>query len=54
MGEAVEAQSQAAAELQGEELTAKLREPLASIDTKAARMEEESPLFFGKVNPTLF
>ena len=54
METAVEEQAQAAAEYSGQELTAKLLEPLGSIDSKAARMEEDSPLFFGKVNPTLF
>ena len=54
MEAAVEAQAQAAAVYSGQELTAKLLEPLGSIDSKAARMEEDSPLFFGKVNATLF
>lgn len=54
MGDAVEAQEQAAAKYQGEELTAEMLEPLGNINAKAARMEEDAPLFFGKVNATLF
>lgn len=52
--QAIDAQEQAAAEYQAEELTAKLLEPLGNINAKAGRMEDESPLFYGKVNPTLF
>lgn len=54
METAVRDQAQAAAQYQGEELTAKLLEPLGNINAKAARMEEDAPLFFGKVNATLF
>ena len=54
MAEAVQLQSEAAGEYQAEELTAKLREPLGNINDRAGKMEEDSPLFFGKVNATLF
>ena len=54
METAVEKQAAAAGELQAEELTARMREPLGNINHRAASMEEDSPLFFGKVNPTLF
>ena len=54
MEEAVQAQAEAAAIQQAEELTARLLEARPSIDAKAGRMEEESPLFYGKINPTLF
>ena len=54
MAQAVDAQAQAAAEYSGEQLTAKLTEPLASIDKAAARMELEAPLFYGTIHPTLF
>jgi hypothetical protein len=54
METAVELQSKAAGEYQGEELTAKLLEPLGDINHRAGSMENDSPLFFGKVNPTLF
>ena len=54
MESAVEAQAQAAAVYSGQELTERLLEPLGSIDSKAGEMEERSPLFYGKINPTLF
>jgi hypothetical protein len=54
METAVELQAEAAAQYQGEELTSKLLEPLGDINHRAARMEEDSPLFYGKVNATLF
>ena len=54
METAVREQDQAAAQYQGEELTGKLLEPLGNINARAGKMEEESPLFYGKVNPTLF
>ena len=50
----VAAQAKAADEHQAEELTAKMREPLADINHRTGSMENDSPLFFGKVNPTLF
>lgn len=50
----VERQAEAAAEYSGQELTAKLLEPMGSIDTKAARMEQDAPLFYGSIHPTLF
>ena len=54
MEQAVQLQAQAAGEKQAEELTAKMREPLADINHRTGSMENDSPLFFGKVNPTLF
>ena len=54
METAVELQSKAAAAKQAEELTAKLREPLGNIDSRAGDIERNSPLFFGQVHPTLF
>lgn len=54
METAVTEQAQAAAVQQAEELTARLLEPLGDISGKAGRLEEDSPLFFGKINPTLF
>lgn len=55
MAEDVDRQEQAAAELSGEELTAKLREPLADISKKTGELERRSPLFFGTgENPGLF
>lgn len=51
---AIREQAEAAAQYQGEELTAKLLEPLGNISHRAGDMENDSPLFFGKVNPTLF
>lgn len=40
---------------QAEELTARMRTPLADISAKAGRMEQDSPLFYGSgENPTLF
>jgi hypothetical protein len=54
MASAVAAQAQAAGEKQAEELTAKLLEPLGNINRRAGELERDSPLFFGKVQPTLF
>lgn len=54
MEAAVAEQAAAAAVHQGEELTAMMRKPLADISAKAGAMEENSPLFYGKVTPTLF
>lgn len=50
----VSAQEQAAAEYSRKELAARMLEPVGSIDRKTARMEMESPLFYGVIHPTLF
>ncbi len=52
--DAVRLHQAGAAELEAEELTAKLREPLGNIDSRAGDIEQNSPLFFGQVHPTLF
>jgi hypothetical protein len=45
----------AAAIQTGEDLTAKMREPLKDVSQMAGRIERDSPLFFGLGdNPTLF
>jgi hypothetical protein len=54
MASAVAHQAQAAEEYQGEEFTARMREPLGNISHRAGELERDSPLFFGKVQPTLF
>ena len=54
MASAVAHQAQAAGEKQAEELSAKLLEPLGNINHRAGELERDSPLFFGKVQPTLF
>ena len=55
METAVELQAAAAGELQAEEMTAKLLEPLGDINSRTGKMERESPLFFGTGNnPSLF
>jgi hypothetical protein len=54
METAVELQSQAAAAMQAEELTAEMLKPLADINHRSGSMENDSPLFFGQVHPTLF
>ena len=54
METAVEEQAQAAAVYSGEELTKRMLEARPSIDARAGQMEENSPLFYGKINPTLF
>lgn len=55
MDGAVTAQDEAAAVYAGEELTAKLLEPLGDISKRAGRIEREAPLFFGSgENPGLF
>ena len=54
MADAVAHQAQAAAEYSADELTARLLEPRKSIDGKTQAIENDSPLFFGVINPTLF
>jgi hypothetical protein len=54
METAVTEQAQAAAEYSAEELTARLLEPRKSIDAKTQAIENDSPLFYGVINPTLF
>lgn len=54
MEQDVIAQAESAAALEGEELTRRMREPLGDVSAKAGRIENDSPLFFGKINPTLF
>jgi hypothetical protein len=54
METAVELQSQAAAEYTGQELTRRLLEPRKSIDARTQAIENDSPLFYGVINPTLF
>ena len=54
MEQDVRLQSEAAAVHQAEELSAKLLEPRPSISAKAGEMERNAPLFYGKVEPTLF
>lgn len=55
MESAVTQQQSAAAVYAGEELTAKLQEPLGDISSRSGRIERESPLFFGTgENPDLF
>lgn len=39
---------------EAEELTEQMRRPLDDISQKTGRMEADSPLFYGKVNATLF
>lgn len=47
-------QAESAAEVAGEDLTARLREPLGDISGKAGAMETDAPLFYGQIHPTLF
>lgn len=54
MEQAVEAQAEAAAVQTAAELTARLVEDRPSIDAKAGKMERDSPLFYGIIEPTLF
>lgn len=55
MASAVEEQEASAAELSGEELTARMREPKADISKRSGELERKSPLFFGTGdNPSLF
>jgi hypothetical protein len=54
METAVTEQAAAAGEYKAEELTAKLLEPRPSINAAAGRMEQDAPLFFGVIQPTLF
>lgn len=54
METAVADQATAAGIQQAAELTARMLEARPSISAKAGEMEERSPLFYGKINPTLF
>jgi hypothetical protein len=54
MADAVRLQTEAAAVSIGNTLTSEMLEPLGNINTKAAELEMNSPLFYGKVQPTLF
>lgn len=54
METAVEEQAKAAGEYSGEQLTARMLEPLADISRKSGCIERDSPLFFGIVDATLF
>jgi hypothetical protein len=54
METAVSQQAQAAGEYTAETLTAKLLEPRPSINAAAGRMEQDAPLFYGVIQPTLF
>jgi len=46
---------QAKAEAIGEELTARMRQPIKNISHKAGNIERDAPLFYGTCdNPTLF
>jgi hypothetical protein len=54
METAVADQATAAAEYTGQELTRRLLEPRKSIDARTQAIENDSPLFYGVINPTLF
>ena len=54
MEAAVSEQAESAAKLEAETLTARMIEPRPSIDAAAGKMESDSPLFYGVINPTLF
>lgn len=55
MAEAYEEQKTAAAQVSGEQLTQKLREPGKDISAVSGRIERDSPLFYGTgENPLLF
>ena len=54
MSSDVDAQTQAAAECSGEQLTEILRRPLADVTRETRAMETDSPLFYGAIHPTLF
>ena len=54
MADAVAAQAEAAAVYSAEELSARLLEPRKTIDGKTQAIENDSPLFYGVINPTLF
>jgi hypothetical protein len=54
METAVAGQATAAAEYTAETLTAKLIEARPSINAAAGRMEQDAPLFYGVIQPTLF
>jgi hypothetical protein len=52
--QAIAEQEHAAAELSAEQLADKMREPFADVSKKTRAIENESPLFYGVINPTLF
>ena len=54
MQQDIEAQAEAAAARQGEELTEVMLSPLANVNRMAGEMEADAPLFFGQINGTLF
>lgn len=54
MEQDVRAQADSAALVSGEELTKEFYQPLGDVSSKAGEMETNAPLFYGKVNPTLF
>ena len=54
MEAAVSEQAESAAKLEAETLTARMIEPRPSNDAAAGRMEQDAPLFFGVIQPTLF
>ena len=55
MESADEDRAAAAALAQGEALTAAMQQPGRNINSKAGKMERDSPLFYGTgENPTLF
>lgn len=54
MEDAVREQDAAAGVYTAEELSKEFYQPLGNVSTKTGDMETNSPLFYGKVNPTLF
>lgn len=54
METAVEEQATAAAIQTAAELSARMIEDRPSIDAKVGKMERDSPLFYGIIEPTLF
>ena len=54
MTQNIEYQASAASEYSGEQLTAKMREPIADVSKLTRQIETDAPLFYGTIHPTLF
>ena len=54
MAQMIEALAEHAAAYSGAELTDKMRSPLADVSKMTREIENDSPLFYGTINPTLF
>jgi hypothetical protein len=54
MAQMIDALAEHAAAYSGAELADKMRSPLADVSKMTREIENDSPLFYGTINPTLF